>query len=156
MVANTITQILRGDLQATIPDTLGALLKADTLALQRLWDDCYGSATHIVTPPTSEAKLFELLLTFYIYQRSPEFDPAVGRQLDIGRFDVAMQDRGILVVKITDRIHNLLGPIVDYFHFQMAPLNSAIINQFLQILARNVIHDQVIASPFRKEVRYFG
>ena len=78
-LSSTVIRILQGELQAAIPDVLKSLLASDALELQRLWQDCSQQMT-LLPSPDREVGLFRDLATYYLYQKSAEFEPASNRQ----------------------------------------------------------------------------
>src|ERR1700690_1702355 len=84
-----------------------------------------------------------------------QFKQTGRRDLEIARFDIAVNDGWLLSVKIIERIRKLMRP-TEHFTFRKKSFFAARIQHHRpQVFARDVVHHEIIAWPIRKEIRNF-
>lgn len=75
-----------------------------------------------------------------------ELDAAVGRQLDVCRLDVAVDDRRLLAVQVAEHITELVDPREDDLQRQKAALAPGLRDPLAQVWSGHVVHDQAIVG----------
>ena len=85
-----------------------------------------------------------------------QFDHTVGGEFQVARFDVAVDDGGVLAVQVFQRIGDLPCPQQDFGGRQELVVATGSNHQRPQVIARNEIHHQVVTFGHAEEVRHFG
>ena len=85
-----------------------------------------------------------------------ELDAALGRELDVRRFDIAVDDRRRLSVEILQGIEQLRQPVENCRLAQEFPPPPRPVHQLAQIWPVHVVHHQVAAPILDEEVIHFG
>ena len=81
-----------------------------------------------------------------------QHDVALRRELDVGGFDVAVNDGRIDAVQIGQRIEQLIGPSQ---HSAMVERLSELLQRFFEVAAGHVFHHDVLPRAFVEQVAHF-
>ena len=81
--------------------------------------------------------------------------PGVSLRL-LGLMSRAVYDGGLLTVEIHQRIGQLRSPSQHLMLRQELSPAPGLLDQRFQVLARHIIHDQIIAQPFAEEIGDLG
>ena len=85
-----------------------------------------------------------------------QFNQSTGRQLDVGRLDVAVEYGRVLAVEILQRITQLIGPAKHQLLVEEFPLATALLNQVAQVRPTDEVHHQVLTPTLAEGVGDLG
>ena len=85
-----------------------------------------------------------------------QFQSIFGCDLDITRFDIAVEHRRVLAVQKLQRVQKLRGPQQHLGLRKVFLLSQCLIHDLLQIAAFDKIHHQILAPVDGKIVRHLG
>src|SRR6266508_1820561 len=85
-----------------------------------------------------------------------QFKQSIGHEFQIARFDIAMNNRRLLHVQERKGTCKLVGPGEHIFFWQEGFVESFYNHERPQMLAREVIHNEISERNVGKEIKNFG